>query len=226
MVPGFFPGKFHEQRNLVGYSPWGRRVRHDWVTNIFTFSKILHRLSLSILRRILWGGVLDDKFTGWSKFFSASSSLFSFPFSIITLSTFPKKEVIIPSNNLTKPSFSLLSRQPDRQCSSGLLKMSLLPLLLALVGGLLLLHVVLVFVCFIFSCIRAWHLESERLGFTPGSAISQLDKLLQFFDPSFLLQNVSMIFYLAKLRSSYGKCKAPSRCFMHGKYSLTVLSCC
>lgn len=78
--------------------------------------------------------------------------------------------------------------------------MSFLPLLLALVGGLLLLHVVLVFVCFIFSCIRAWHLESERLGFMPGSAISWLDKLLQSFDPSFLLlQNGSMIFYPAKL---------------------------
>ena len=26
----FFPGKFHGQRSLVGYSPWGsQRVRHD-----------------------------------------------------------------------------------------------------------------------------------------------------------------------------------------------------
>ena len=25
--------KSHEQRNLAGYSPWGRRVRHDWATN-------------------------------------------------------------------------------------------------------------------------------------------------------------------------------------------------
>lgn len=69
--------------------------------------------------------------------------------------------------------------------------MSFLPLLLALVGGLLLLRVVLVFVCFIFSCIRAWYLESERLGFTPGSAISWLDKLLQSFDPSFLRPFIS-----------------------------------
>ena len=28
----FLPGKSHGQRNLVGYSPWGRRVRHDLVT--------------------------------------------------------------------------------------------------------------------------------------------------------------------------------------------------
>ena len=48
---------------------------------------------------------------------SSQPHLFSFPFSIITLSPFPKKEVIRLSNNLTKPSFSLLSRQPDRQRS-------------------------------------------------------------------------------------------------------------
>ena len=27
------PGESHGQRNLVGYSPWGHRVRHDWETN-------------------------------------------------------------------------------------------------------------------------------------------------------------------------------------------------
>ena len=32
----FLPGKSHGQRSLVGYSPWGRRVRHDWVTNTHT----------------------------------------------------------------------------------------------------------------------------------------------------------------------------------------------
>ena len=26
------PGKFHGQRSLVGYSPWGCRVGHDWAT--------------------------------------------------------------------------------------------------------------------------------------------------------------------------------------------------
>ena len=30
-TPVFLPGESHEQRSLVGYSPWGsRRVRHDW----------------------------------------------------------------------------------------------------------------------------------------------------------------------------------------------------
>ena len=28
-TPVFLPGESHGQRNLVGYSPWGHRVRHD-----------------------------------------------------------------------------------------------------------------------------------------------------------------------------------------------------
>ena len=31
-TPVFLPGGFHGQRSLVGYSPWGRRVRHDRAT--------------------------------------------------------------------------------------------------------------------------------------------------------------------------------------------------
>ena len=30
---GNWPGKLHGQRSLVGYSPWGHKVRHDWATN-------------------------------------------------------------------------------------------------------------------------------------------------------------------------------------------------
>ena len=33
-TPVLLPRKSHEQRSLVGYSPWGRkRVRHDLATN-------------------------------------------------------------------------------------------------------------------------------------------------------------------------------------------------
>ena len=28
------PGKSHGQRSLVGYSPWGHRIRHDWATSL------------------------------------------------------------------------------------------------------------------------------------------------------------------------------------------------
>ena len=31
-TPLFLTGKFHEQRSLVGYSPWGCRVGHNFVT--------------------------------------------------------------------------------------------------------------------------------------------------------------------------------------------------
>ena len=30
LTPVFLPGKSHGQRSLAGYSPWGRRVKHDW----------------------------------------------------------------------------------------------------------------------------------------------------------------------------------------------------
>ena len=31
-TPVFLLEEFHGQRSLVGYSPWGGRVRHDWAT--------------------------------------------------------------------------------------------------------------------------------------------------------------------------------------------------
>ena len=44
-TPVFLPGEFHGQRSLVGYSPWGHRVRHDWTTNTFILwiIEIIHR---------------------------------------------------------------------------------------------------------------------------------------------------------------------------------------
>ena len=37
-TPVFLPGESHGQRSLVSYSPWRcKRVRHDWVTNTFSF---------------------------------------------------------------------------------------------------------------------------------------------------------------------------------------------
>ena len=36
-TPVLLPGKFHEWRNLIGYNPWGHRVRHDWVTSLSLF---------------------------------------------------------------------------------------------------------------------------------------------------------------------------------------------
>ena len=36
LTPVFLSREFHGQRSLVGYSPWGHRVRQDWATNTFT----------------------------------------------------------------------------------------------------------------------------------------------------------------------------------------------
>ena len=33
-APVILPGKFHGLRSLVGYSPWGRRVGHDWAASL------------------------------------------------------------------------------------------------------------------------------------------------------------------------------------------------
>ena len=34
----FLPGDTHGLRSLVGYSPWGCKVGHDWATNNYTFT--------------------------------------------------------------------------------------------------------------------------------------------------------------------------------------------
>ena len=36
-TPVLSPGKSHGRRSLVGYSPWGRRVGHDWTTSPSSF---------------------------------------------------------------------------------------------------------------------------------------------------------------------------------------------
>ena len=43
-TPVLLPGKSHRRRSLVGYSPWGRRVGHDWAT-LLTHSWLNHLLS-------------------------------------------------------------------------------------------------------------------------------------------------------------------------------------
>ena len=32
-TPGFLPGESYGQRSLMGYSPWGHRVEHNWATD-------------------------------------------------------------------------------------------------------------------------------------------------------------------------------------------------
>ena len=48
-TPVFLPGEFHIERRLVGYSPWSHRVKHNSVTNTFTFILLLFFVACGIL---------------------------------------------------------------------------------------------------------------------------------------------------------------------------------
>ena len=52
-TPVFLPGESHRQRSLVGYSPWGRRVRHDWVTNTHTHTHTHMSFWASLLAQLV-----------------------------------------------------------------------------------------------------------------------------------------------------------------------------
>ena len=41
-TPAFLPGESHRERSLAGYSPWGKRVGCDWVTNTYLFLACVH----------------------------------------------------------------------------------------------------------------------------------------------------------------------------------------
>ena len=62
-TPVFLPEKFHGQRSLRGYSPWGCRVGHNWVAeHAHTLSKASYRSNRILIRdrqrdrdRQIWG---------------------------------------------------------------------------------------------------------------------------------------------------------------------------
>ena len=51
-TPVFLPGKSHGGRSLVGYSPRGHRVGHDWATS-FSLSLLLGRQAMTNLDSVL-----------------------------------------------------------------------------------------------------------------------------------------------------------------------------
>ena len=66
----FLPGKLHEQRSLVGYSPWDHRVRHDWAAGmalllLFTswMASGKYHLIYTSCPHLLNNGVLQKVFT-------------------------------------------------------------------------------------------------------------------------------------------------------------------
>ena len=60
-IPVFLPGKFHGQRSLVGYSPGGCRVRHNWTpthTMPPPLSTFLPDQTLGLCRDYFWNLIL------------------------------------------------------------------------------------------------------------------------------------------------------------------------
>ena len=51
-TPVFLPGESHGRRSLTGYSPWGRRVRQDPVTNTFPFMFLVYWTMPSAVRSL------------------------------------------------------------------------------------------------------------------------------------------------------------------------------
>ena len=74
--PVFLPGKSHGQRSLAGYSSWGCRVRHEWVTNFR-----LHHACIGVSE------LLTSIPTVWrADFFNESQCFSTIPFTL-TLQT-------------------------------------------------------------------------------------------------------------------------------------------
>ena len=63
-TPVFLPGESHGPRSVAGYSLWGRRVRHDRVTNTSTASKCLsayERIKKMWYRHAEWNTTRSQK---------------------------------------------------------------------------------------------------------------------------------------------------------------------
>ena len=62
-IPVFLPEKSHGQKSLVNYSPWGRRVGHDWMTSLGELR--LHKLHREKKKKCHW----PTTFCSYSKIF-------------------------------------------------------------------------------------------------------------------------------------------------------------
>ena len=66
----FWPGESHGRRNLVGYSPRGHRVGHDWATSL-----ICHEVGLNAMILVFWTLNFRSAFSTFIKRLFSSSSL-------------------------------------------------------------------------------------------------------------------------------------------------------
>ena len=53
-TPVFLPGEFHGQGSLMGYNPWGFRVRHDLATNTHSLNGLLTLRYLQFAWDSMW----------------------------------------------------------------------------------------------------------------------------------------------------------------------------
>ena len=66
-IPVFLPEESHGQRSLVGYSPWGHRVGHDWSdiaqihVDLNTYTHTIWELWVSVLFRDLLRTIAQEK---------------------------------------------------------------------------------------------------------------------------------------------------------------------
>ena len=69
-TPVILPGESHGQRRLVSYSPWGRRVRHDWSALAHTHACCSGYQSTSFKaeqRSTVWNPSICDAHSGVSR---------------------------------------------------------------------------------------------------------------------------------------------------------------
>jgi len=115
-TPVLLPGKSHGLRSLVGYSPWGRRVRHNWATSLLRyiwifFNKWLVVKSIKVMQISLFNpphsynmlssvqfshSVVSDSATPWTAAHQASLSITNSQ----SLSKLMSMELVMPSNHL------------------------------------------------------------------------------------------------------------------------------
>ena len=82
-TPVSLPGESHGQRRLVVYSPWGRRVRHNQVTNTYFLLEHPHQcflFAISLCKTKIHCNLLDRNF-----YFLKFLHIHNFPGSLKTL---------------------------------------------------------------------------------------------------------------------------------------------
>jgi len=62
-TPVFWPGEYHGQRNLVGYSPWGRKESDpiEWLSHTHTHTYMHNEKQRSAVYNWGWNGIFESE---------------------------------------------------------------------------------------------------------------------------------------------------------------------